>query len=721
MPAQIAVIDEHGVIEWVNQAWIDFAAENSGSIAEHVGLNYLDVISAAVEAGDIHAKSSLAGIREVIDGTSVDFEHEYPCDSPELRRWFAMRVRPADFGGSRRFIIIHRDISEQHLAEQKIRFSEERLKDFVKSTAERFWETDENHRFVFTSELVDAPDKNPRHSLVGLTPWEAVGATLEDEVWKQHYVALETHEPFKDFLFSRTHRDGRVSYRSTSGVPKFDHNGVFRGYRGTTTDITNQKAAEDKLRESEERYQTVVQNQTELISKFTADGVFTFVNDAYCEYVGQTSDEILGTSIYDAVPKDEIRALQYYFKTFSADLQHQVVENSLKDLKGVARDFEWSNTAILNADGQILEFQSVGRDITTRNIAQRDLEASELRNRSLVELSPDPFLVIDGGLIVFVNPAAVNFFDAPSEDVLLNHSLLNLVQPEFHELARSKREERVVKGQVDFFDLGFITLEGKGVDCEVASVTIPWGESTAGLVLLRDITERKAVETLKSEFVSLVSHELRTPLTSILGSISLVESGTLGPLPTNIADMMTLAKSNSERLVSLVNDILDFEKLQSGGMEFNFVTLDLGSLAEEAIELNQSYADKFNVEFKLRKSRKTLTVKGDKHRLLQVMANLLSNAAKFSNEGDQVLISLKTAKKMARLSVSDKGQGIPEEFQDIIFDRFTQADRGDKRAVKGTGLGLSISKGIIEGHDGLIDFDRTVEKGSTFYFELPLV
>jgi PAS domain S-box-containing protein len=234
-----------------------------------------------------------------------------------------------------------------------------------------------------------------------------------------------------------------------------------------------------------------------------------------------------------------------------------------------------------------------------------------------------------------------------------------------------------------------------------------------------DITERKEIDDLKSNFVSMVSHELRTPLTSIMGSIGLVHSGAVGPLSQKITDLMTIAKTNTERLIGLVNDILDFEKLNSGGMDFNFKKIDICECLIESVERNKSYANGFDVQLELEIPQDGIPVKGDKERLIQVVTNFISNAVKFSPKGETVTVSVSKNGFFHRVEVIDHGTGIPEGFRDKVFEKFSQAETGNLRTVQGTGLGLSISKGIIESHGGTIGFDPKVSVGAKFYFDLP--
>ena len=234
-----------------------------------------------------------------------------------------------------------------------------------------------------------------------------------------------------------------------------------------------------------------------------------------------------------------------------------------------------------------------------------------------------------------------------------------------------------------------------------------------------DISARKESEKAKAEFVSTVSHELRTPLTSIKGSLGLIKSGATGELPDKLQSMLDIAYNNSDRLVLLINDILDMEKIEAGKMDFHIKPVDVQILVNEAIEANKGYGDEHNVKFVRAGLKEQVLIDGDHDRLMQVLSNLMSNAAKFSPEGEQVLVSINRNKDAIRIAVEDKGPGIPEEFRDNIFEKFSQADSSDTRKVGGTGLGRSITKVIVEKHNGTIDFETQTGKGSTFFIDLP--
>jgi len=225
----------------------------------------------------------------------------------------------------------------------------------------------------------------------------------------------------------------------------------------------------------------------------------------------------------------------------------------------------------------------------------------------------------------------------------------------------------------------------------------------------------------KDAFISTVSHELRTPLTSIAGSLSLLKVGIAGELSDKASELITIAHNNSERLIRLINDLLDVEKIEAGRVDLKKKEINLVSLVEAAVEANKSYADKFNVTFQITKNSQNIKVNADSDRVTQVLDNFLSNAAKFSYDNGTVRISCEHKDNKVRLSVKDNGRGISDEFKDRVFGRFAQADSSDRRAKGGTGLGLSICKAIIDAHKGAIGFYNNKKGGSTFWFELDVV
>lgn len=359
-------------------------------------------------------------------------------------------------------------------------------------------------------------------------------------------------------------------------------------------------------------------------------------------------------------------------------------------------------------------------------VAERTLklEANEIFQRSIVENIVDGLITIDGkGIVGSFNPAAVSIFGYQPNEVI-GQNIKMLMPDPYHMEHDGYLENYNQTGARKMIGIG---RDVKGLrkdgtifpmELAVSEMVLDGGKVFVGIT--RDITERTEMDKMKNEFISTVSHELRTPLTSIRGSLGLITGGAVGKLPAEANDMVKIASNNTERLLLLINDILDIQKIESGEMAFNFQSMDVMPFLEKALEENAAYGEQFGIKFVLSNKIEDFQVYGDKDRMMQVMANLLSNAAKFSNKNDTVEISVAHHHgDTIRIAVTDHGVGIPQSFHSKLFDKFTQSDSSDTRQIGGTGLGLSISKVIVEKHGGLIDFVSREGIGTTFYIELP--
>ncbi|OOZ40561.1 hypothetical protein BOW53_07210 [Solemya pervernicosa gill symbiont] len=351
-----------------------------------------------------------------------------------------------------------------------------------------------------------------------------------------------------------------------------------------------------------------------------------------------------------------------------------------------------------------------------------ELNASRETNRAVLETVVDGIITIDTkGAVQTFNPAAEKIFGYPAEEVIGNN--INMLMPEpFHSAHDGYLENYLTSGEKKIIGIGREVTgqrkDGSAFPMELAVSEMVVHEQRMFTGIVRDITERKMLEQVKSEFVSTVSHELRTPLTSIRGALDLVLGKVADQLPAKARKMLEMANRNSERLTLLINDILDLEKIESGRLVFEFKAQDLIPLAQQAIEDNHGYANKHDVSLILTTSLTEAAIYGDEHRLLQVFANLISNAVKYSHPGGEVELVIEAGDSGYRIAVCDHGSGIPEAFRSTIFQRFAQADSSDTREKGGTGLGLSITKAIIERHGGSIDYESELGKGTRFFFDL---
>ena len=356
--------------------------------------------------------------------------------------------------------------------------------------------------------------------------------------------------------------------------------------------------------------------------------------------------------------------------------------------------------------------------------AQRQVEASGRKLALFAERAPIAVLELDAaGRIQQINNAAENLFGWTSNELVeKDASVKILIRPEFH-ADFDTQWQQLIASRAPLAHLKIRNPRRDGLEVVCDWNVTPLVNTEGGVVGViaqgQDITRQMEAEQLKKEFTSTLSHELRTPLTSIIGSLQLINSGVLGNMDPEVAELTGVAERNGQRLLDLINDILDIEKIESGKLSLvpELVTLD--ELVGESLVLNKGFAERFQVRYEPRGTLLPVQVKADRKRLLQVMTNLLSNAAKFSPAGEAVEVTMEDLGARVRISVHDHGPGIPENFRARIFGRFAQADSSATRQKGGTGLGLAICKRLIELMDGRIGFADRDGGGSVFYFELP--
>ena len=340
------------------------------------------------------------------------------------------------------------------------------------------------------------------------------------------------------------------------------------------------------------------------------------------------------------------------------------------------------------------------------------------------------------GLITSFNPAAERLLGYRAEDVIGIESVgLFHVKEEMQARAQElsvelghpvkTREALVAKvhsGASETREWSYRRRDGALVPV-MLSMAVLQDEQDAviGYVALAwDITERKRLDQAKAAFVSTVSHELRTPLTSINGALGLACGGILGELPPPAKPMLEMAYMNGQRLARLIDDLLDMEKMAAGKMRLVLEVEELMPLVEQAIDSMAFYSQQHQIQLVLAERANGVRVRVDAGRLQQVLSNLLSNAAKFSPPGSQVAVAVRALGGAVRVEVLDQGSGVPDDFRERIFQKFSQADASDTRQKGGSGLGLAISKDLIERMNGLMGFESQPGQGSNFHFELPV-
>jgi PAS domain S-box-containing protein len=350
-------------------------------------------------------------------------------------------------------------------------------------------------------------------------------------------------------------------------------------------------------------------------------------------------------------------------------------------------------------------------------------EDQAARQAAVFESAKDAMLTINpSGSIETLNPAAARLFGhAPDELMRRDVGILFEVAPDrgriesFLKRLRARSADRSGNAQ----EFWARRRDGSTFLADVTLSPVLLADGHRYLAVLRDVTERKQVERMKTEFVSTVSHELRTPLTSIAGSLGLLSGGAAGTLPDRAARLVDIAYNNCQRLVRLINDILDIEKIESGQMRFDNRAVDLAGAVDASIQANSGFAETHRVTVAFAAPGGDPVVIADPDRLAQVVTNLLSNAIKFSPVGGVVDVAILPLDRRYRLSIADRGPGVPAEFRNRIFGKFAQADSSDTRSKGGTGLGLSIVRELAVRMGGAVSFEDREGGGTIFSVDLP--
>lgn len=347
-----------------------------------------------------------------------------------------------------------------------------------------------------------------------------------------------------------------------------------------------------------------------------------------------------------------------------------------------------------------------------------DLAVATRKEKLILDNAIDVICSLDPkGMFAAVNPAAYDAWGY-KEEQLIGHNYTEVISSEnvqdFREtLERIKSES----GTLANVETRVITTSGERVDVQWS---LRWSDSeNLYFCVAHDVSDRKRVEQLKQDFVAMISHELRTPLTAMQAMLALLANGSYGDINESGAKRIKGAKTSVTRLIMLINDLLDMEKMEAGKLSMTYSDVELSEVVERSVDTIEGFADEHGVKVKV--TSKPVTVLGDADRLIQVFVNLLSNAVKYSEEEGTVELNIDIDGEECEVQVIDHGDGIPQGFEEKIFERYEQAPTAGGKRRKGTGLGLPICKAIVEQHGGTIGVRTTPGGGSTFWFRIPRV
>jgi PAS domain S-box-containing protein len=462
------------------------------------------------------------------------------------------------------------------------------------------------------------------------------------------------------------------------------------------------------LAEAARQEKALIDYSLDVICTMDAGGKFTSVSKSAKKIWGFDPQELIGRPYMELVhPEDRAgQAINVGAHSFAAPYENRVERKDGKIIY-VRWAFYWSET------GQNL--YCVARDITERKTAENLLKESENRMRSIIEHMPVGLLIVnEQGKIETTNPKAREIFGFNPKE-MNEKKLGTLISGAGNDA--DTLTEILQKGYARLVDMEAIRKSGEEFPIELSLSDFKSAEGTRYLASIQDITERHEVERLKREFTSMVTHDLRTPLTSILAFLNILDAGAFGELSEKGREKIAVAERNVGRLVQLVNDLLDIEKLDSGMFKLDFADVKISNMIERSIESVRALAEQNEIKIESTIQDGEVTADGD--RLVQVVVNLLSNALKFSPPGSTIDVSAQKAGDSIEVAVRDRGRGVPKEHQESIFERFSQVQTADGRRGIGTGLGLALCKAIVEAHHGTIGVDSDGTNGSRFWFRIP--
>jgi PAS domain S-box-containing protein len=443
-----------------------------------------------------------------------------------------------------------------------------------------------------------------------------------------------------------------------------------------------------------------------------------------------------------------------------AAFEHNTTENMRRDKSRVW--IAWTNKALFNSEGQLVEIFSVGTDITAQRLIQEELRQSEMRYRTLFESAQDAIFLMKGDRFIDCNPATLRMF-ACRQDEIIGQTPGRFSpprQPDGRDSAETSIEKirAVLAGSSQNFEWRHCRLDGTEFDTEVSLNHIEVDEQSMVLALVRDITERKHAEKkiqqlldelklhaaelekrveertadlelakeraesadrLKSAFLATMSHELRTPLNSIIGFTGILMQGLAGPFNKEQFKQLSMVQNSSHHLLALINDVLDISKIEAGQLEVSLKQFNFHQSLETVIATVKPLAEKKGLTLETAISPRVKEIESDARRVEQIILNLLNNAIKFTDKGS-VTLQCEVVDNAIVTRIIDTGIGIHEEDVGKLFKPFSQIDTGLSRTHEGTGLGLSICKRLAEKLGGTVSVTSTFGSGSTFVLTLPL-
>ncbi|MEB3292446.1 MAG: PAS domain-containing sensor histidine kinase [Synechococcales bacterium] len=632
---------------------------------------------------------------------------------------------------------VNQELSQQIVERQQV---EEALQDYAATLQDiynnapcGYHSVDVNGNVVLINDTELRMLGYQRETVVGQKKFVDLLAPDSISLWLEKFEQLKQQGWVRDVELYLKHRQGEIFPVLINATAVRDSEGQYVMSRSTVVDLRERKQVELALQQREAHYRAIVEDQTELICRFLHDGRLTFVNQAYCRYFGKSASELLGQTFRPMIPPEDWQVVERHFQALSPTTPVVTYEHRVMLSNGEIRWQQWTDRVILEPSGQVVEYQAVGQDITIRKQVEADLlKLSKALETAVVGISE----INREGRYLKMNAAHAEMMGCQIQD-LLGVEWWKGIHRDDRRHALQAYQTLLARDRAEV-DVRIVRKDGSLLDQRIVMVKAfdQNQHCTGHYGFTRDISERRDLDRLKDEFISIASHELKTPLTALSGALDLLAGGLLQHQPEQAQKMIQIAIQNTERLMRLVNDILDIERIKSGKISINPQVCSVAELVQQAVEVMQPLAKQAQIN--LITQCEPEQVWGDRDRVIQVLINLISNAIKFSNAGHTVWITVNhwqsgnstfagnldatlTLPESAGLlfQVRDQGRGIPIDKQQSIFEPFQQVDASDSRQKGGTGLGLAICRTILQQHGSPFWLHSTPGEGSAFYFILP--
>ncbi len=494
----------------------------------------------------------------------------------------------------------------------------------------------------------------------------------------------------------------------------------------------------DKFRSGKDARITLKQllKRERLVAKIAQLGIWeydvatenVFLDDRSCEIYGVDRAEFDGTTeawiaLLHPEDRDAITKRMRMFRSATEDTLATTIRVLSPNLG--ERYINLDAHMERDEDGKVQRMFGVVRDVTDERMLEQKLEERARHMQSVIDSVFDCIVAIDeSGTITSFNPASEVVFGRQFKDVIgLNVSIL-MPQPyadNHHNYMTNYLSggDPLVIGRVR--ELEGMRKNGEIFPMELAVTEFHHGSERGFVGVIRDLTEQKRTRRIQAEFVATVSHELRTPLTSITGALALLRGGAAGTIPEKGTRLLDTALRNGQRLTRLIEDLLDIERLTFDRLNFEFAVHPIETLLKQALESNDAYAGRNGISLELKGPVPEVFIRVDDGRFVQILSNFLSNAVKFSPQGERVIVEVILDDKDMICTVTDFGPGIPDAFRERLFQKFAQVDASDTRNTSGTGLGLAISKQLAINMNGSVGYGTATNGGAQFWVRFPVV